>query len=212
MTIKNRAQTGKFAAKSESPRKVRSVNLTDTAWQWLARTAEEAGISRNDWIEAMAGQPPIMETVQSDAEPIMGTVQVNVQPLVEMAQVNVQPIMETVQADAQPIMETVGEIERLRQTLSATDRLLVAKNAAIAKLEAQLSATRQEKLEANLEVDRLESELVSRGSTQHEKSTPAGADFSKIEAADLLNQLKARRKKSRANLADMEAILEILLS
>ena len=32
------------------------------------------------------------------------------------------------------------------------------------------------------------------------------------EAADLLNQLKARRKKSRADLADVEAILEILLS
>ena len=32
------------------------------------------------------------------------------------------------------------------------------------------------------------------------------------EAADLLNRLKARRKKSRADLADVEAILEILLS
>ncbi|MEG4837882.1 hypothetical protein [Microcoleus sp. B9-D4] len=30
------------------------------------------------------------------------------------------------------------------------------------------------------------------------------------EPADLLNQLKARRKKSRADLADMEVVLEIL--
>ena len=30
------------------------------------------------------------------------------------------------------------------------------------------------------------------------------------DAADVLNQLKARRKKSRADLADIEAILEIL--
>jgi hypothetical protein len=30
------------------------------------------------------------------------------------------------------------------------------------------------------------------------------------EAADLLNQLKARRKKSRADLADMEAVLGLL--
>jgi len=30
------------------------------------------------------------------------------------------------------------------------------------------------------------------------------------EPADLLNQLKARRKKSGANLADVEAILEML--
>jgi hypothetical protein len=32
------------------------------------------------------------------------------------------------------------------------------------------------------------------------------------EAADLLNQLKAKRKKSKADLADLEAILEILES
>jgi nucleosome binding factor SPN SPT16 subunit len=32
------------------------------------------------------------------------------------------------------------------------------------------------------------------------------------EAADLLNQLKARRKKSKTDLADLEAILEILES
>ena len=30
------------------------------------------------------------------------------------------------------------------------------------------------------------------------------------EAADLLNQLKARRKKSRADLADVDLILELL--
>ncbi|MEG3880969.1 hypothetical protein QT972_26755 [Microcoleus sp. herbarium7] len=30
------------------------------------------------------------------------------------------------------------------------------------------------------------------------------------EAADLLNQLKGRRKKSRADLADVETLLEIL--
>jgi hypothetical protein len=30
------------------------------------------------------------------------------------------------------------------------------------------------------------------------------------EAADLLNQLKAKRKKSKSDLADMEALLEIL--
>lgn len=34
--------------------------------------------------------------------------------------------------------------------------------------------------------------------------------FKQPEAADLLNQLKGRRKKSRADLADVEAILEIL--
>jgi hypothetical protein len=32
------------------------------------------------------------------------------------------------------------------------------------------------------------------------------------EAADLLNQLKSKRKKSKADLADLETILEILES
>jgi hypothetical protein len=40
------------------------------------------------------------------------------------------------------------------------------------------------------------------------RSVPTLAEFP--EAADLLNQLKARRKKSRADLADVEVILEML--
>jgi chromosome segregation ATPase len=207
MTIKNRAQTGKFAAKSETPRKVRSVNLTDAAWQWLARTAEEAGLSRNDWIEAIAGQQPIMETAQSSTQPIMETAQSSTQPIMETAQSSTQPIMEAVMANAEPVREMVVEVERLHQALFATDNLLIAKNAAIAKLESELSTIRQEKFEANLEIDRLESELANRSA---QTSALVGTDLSKVEAADLLNQLKARRKKSRADLADMEAVLDVL--
>ena len=90
-----------------------------------------------------------------------------------------------------------------------TDRLLVTKNAAIAKLESELSTARQKILETELEVDRLESELATQP-TQSENSVTVGTDLSKVEAADLLNQLKARRKKSRAELADMDTVLEIL--
>lgn len=65
MTNKARNGAGKFAPKSEMPRKVRSVNLTDDAWQWLATTAEAAGMSRNDYLEALArGDNPFMETVE----------------------------------------------------------------------------------------------------------------------------------------------------
>jgi chromosome segregation ATPase len=42
------------------------------------------------------------------------------------------------------------------------------------------------------------------------KQKPAAAGKDLPEAADLLNQLKTRRKKSKADLADLEAILEIL--
>jgi hypothetical protein len=58
-----RDSSGKFAPKSEVPRKVRSVNLTDNAWHWLATVTEKAGVSRNDYLEALASsnQPFIQQ-------------------------------------------------------------------------------------------------------------------------------------------------------
>ena len=55
-----------------------------------------------------------------------------------------------------------------------------------------------------LEIGELQAEL----SELKQKSAAASKDLP--EAADLLNQLKARRKKSTASLADVEKILEII--
>jgi hypothetical protein len=49
------------------------------------------------------------------------------------------------------------------------------------------------------EVERLQNEL---GNLRNQNELP--------EAADLLNQLKAKRKKSTASLADIEALLEMI--
>jgi chromosome segregation ATPase len=57
-----------------------------------------------------------------------------------------------------------------------------------------------------LEIGELQTEL----SDLKQKSAAAGKDLP--EAAELLNQLKAKRKKSKADLTDLEAILEILES
>ena len=56
----------------------------------------------------------------------------------------------------------------------------------------------------------LEQELkeVGRWGDEILKSVPTVAPFP--QPGDLLNQLKARRKKSSATLADIEKILEIL--
>ncbi|MEZ2226205.1 MAG: hypothetical protein ACBR50_07955 [Microcoleus sp.] len=43
---------------------------------------------------------------------------------------------------------------------------------------------------------------------ENRNSVPTVAEFP--EPADLLNQLKAQRKKSKADLADIEVILELL--
>ncbi|MEG4283540.1 hypothetical protein QUB68_10470 [Microcoleus sp. A006_D1] len=61
---KVRNTDGKFAVKSDVPRKVRSVNLTDDTWHWLAVVAEKAGMSRNDYLEALAKNNPISEESQ----------------------------------------------------------------------------------------------------------------------------------------------------
>ncbi|MEG4573234.1 hypothetical protein QUA56_11145 [Microcoleus sp. N3A4] len=47
-----------------------------------------------------------------------------------------------------------------------------------------------------------------RSRDKNKNSAPAVVEFP--EPADLLNQLKTKRKKSGANLADIEAVLEIL--
>lgn len=76
------------------------------------------------------------------------------------------------------------------------------------------------------EIERLESELADakaanklihtrvneplRSPTIAETSATVGIDLSEIEPADLLNGLKGRRKKSKADLGDMAAILELL--
>jgi hypothetical protein len=66
-------------------------------------------------------------------------------------------------------------------------------------------------LRSRLEQERADrEEIEAELSSLKQKSAAAGKDLP--EAADLLNQLKAKRKKSKADLSDLEVILEILES
>ena len=66
-------------------------------------------------------------------------------------------------------------------------------------------------MRSQLEVERADREKIETELSELEqKSATAREDLP--EAADLLNQLKAKRKKSKADLADLEVILEILES
>ena len=166
MSNKVRDTLGKFAPKSEVPRKIRSVNLTDDAWQWLAAVAEKVGMSRNDYLEALAeGSSPFMEMVKPQTQPLMETVEA--ERKVDEANIEKQP-----DTEFYPFIETVGtENQRLRKELGN----LQVENEALKK-----------------EVQRLLSAL----------ELP--------EAPNLFNQLKAKRKKTTASLADIEAILEMI--
>ena len=200
-----RDSLGKFAPKSEVPRKVRSVNLTDDAWQWLAAVAKKAGMSRNDYLEALAeGSSPFMETVKPQPQPFMETV--NSEREVDGANIEKQP-----DTELYPFIETVlTEVESVKLELEAVraeNQLLQLGNSSVKNLNQQLASVREQ-----LETERaLREEIEAELSKQKQNSAPAATlSEKKPDAATILSQLRARRKKSKTDLADLEAILEIL--
>lgn len=63
----------------------------------------------------------------------------------------------------------------------------------------------------NLRNQDLECELAKLAAINPKKSGAIGPDLSnKVDAAELLNQLKARRKRSKADIRDIEVVLELL--
>jgi chromosome segregation ATPase len=87
---------------------------------------------------------------------------------------------------------------------------LKAANKQFAEWDAEVNQLHDRNGDLGLKVQMFEQELkqVRRWGDEILKSVPTVAQFP--QPADLLNQLKARRKKSAANLADIEAVLEIL--
>lgn len=106
--------------------------------------------------------------------------------------------------------DTEEKIAELQEKLSAADRLISRKNQELQAMGGVLAATHQKISERDEEIERLESELASRSGEISTSSPPLAIGVEFPEAADLLNQLKTRHKKSTASLADVEKILEIL--
>jgi hypothetical protein len=62
-----------------------------------------------------------------------------------------------------------------------------------------------------LEVQNLKEELAKERADRHEgNGKPVLAEKNFLEPADLLNELKKRRKKSKVDLVDVEEILGLL--
>ena len=208
MSNKVRDTLGKFAPKSEVPRKVRSVNLTDEAWQWLAAVAEKAGMSRNDYLEALAkGNSPFIEMVEPQARPLIETVDIKR----EVDEVNIEKQQET---EIYPFIETVlTEVESVKLELEAVraeNELLQLGNSEVEveNLNQELTSLREQ-----LETERAErSEIEVELSELKKNSAPAATLWEKVapDAATILSQLRAKRKKSPVSLTDIEAILEII--
>ncbi len=203
-----RDTSGKFAPKSEVPRKVRSVNLTDDAWQWLAAVAEKAAMSRNDYLEALAfGNIPLMEMAKPQPQLFMEGVKAERE--VDGANIEKQP-----DTELYPFIETVlTEVESVKLELEAVrveNQLLQLGNSEVevetlnqelASLRSQLQKERADRKELEAKFSEVKQNFVP-GATLSEKLAP--------DAATILSQLRAKRKKSPVSLTDIEAILEII--
>lgn len=95
-------------------------------------------------------------------------------------------------------------------TMNRERQELKAANKQLTEWDAELNQLHERNGDLGLEVQNLKEELatVTRDRGANKNSAPTLAEFP--EPADLLNRLKARRKKSRADLADMEAVLDLL--
>ncbi len=203
-----RDTSGRFAPKSEVPRKVRSVNLTDDAWQWLAAVAEKAGMSRNDYLEALAfGNIPLMETVKPQPQPFMEGVKAERE--VDGANIEKQP-----DTELYPFIETVlTEVESVKLELEAVrveNQLLQLGNS-----EVKVEILNQElaSLRSQFETERADGKRIGAELSELKQNFAPAADHSQKltpDAATILSQLRAKRKKSTATLGDVEKILEIL--
>ena len=77
-------------------------------------------------------------------------------------------------------------------------------------LRSQLEQERADRGEVEAQLSDREKQIEKLGSELSELKQKSAAARELPEAADLLNQLKAKRKKSGASLADIELILEMI--
>jgi len=203
-----RDTSGKFAPKSEVPRKVRSVNLTDDAWQWLAAVAKKAGMSRNDYLEALAfSNIPLMETAKPQLQPFMEVVkaerEVDGSNIEKQQDTELYPFIETVLTEVESVkleLEAVRAENQLFQ-LGNSEVEVENLNQRLASLREQLETERASRSEIEAELSDLKKNSAY-AATLSKKLTP--------DAATILSQLRAKRKKSPVSFADIEAILEII--
>jgi hypothetical protein len=140
--------------------------------------------SKNETLDTMLKQE--VETVKTERE-------------VNDANIEKQP-----DTELYPFIETVlTEVESLKLELQAV-------RAENQLLQIQLGNSSVEVETLNQELGEVREQLETERAEREENKKSAPAEKDLPEAADLLNKLKAKRKKSKTDLADLEAILELL--
>jgi uncharacterized phage infection (PIP) family protein YhgE len=113
------------------------------------------------------------------------------------------------------------ELESLKQELAENRRYYAARlneaGATIGTFKDKLEAVqaKKQRLQNDLgnsqaQVAELREQLAAERAEREENKKSALVEKDLPDTADLLNKLKAKRKKSKTDLADLEAILELL--
>jgi predicted nuclease with TOPRIM domain len=142
--------------------------------------AEKTGKSRNDFLESL----------------LQGN-----NPFIETVQPQPQPLIETVETDRE-----VNDVNIKKQPDSESFPLRETARAEVDSLRHELEAVRAENQGLHIQLGNLQVENEALTKKIQKLLSALELPF----ASDLLNQLKAKRKKSTASLADIEAILEII--
>jgi chromosome segregation ATPase len=136
----------------------------------------------------------------------------------EKAQADYAALLEstncTIATRDKKITELRSQLDRETADREEVETQLTDRDKQIAELRSQLEQERADREELQKDFDELNEKYLSEAfvaeALENKKSATASKDLP--EAADLLNQLKSKRKKSTTTLADLEAILEILES
>jgi chromosome segregation ATPase len=127
------------------------------------------------------------------------------QPLIETVKPQTQPFMETasteIETDANTTPQPDSELSPLMETVRADNQRL--------QIELGNSEAKREELNRQLASVRSQFETVQAENKELKASHPE-TEFEPLEASELLNRLKAKRKKATASLADIEALLEMM--
>jgi uncharacterized phage infection (PIP) family protein YhgE len=127
-----------------------------------------------------------------------------------------------VKADRAKLLESSTVVtNKLREELTENTRYYTGRlneaGATIGIFKDKLAAAqaKNQRLQNDLgnlqtQVAELRSQLAAERAEREENKKSAPVEKNLPEAADLLNKLKAKRKKSKTDLADLEAILELL--
>jgi chromosome segregation ATPase len=226
------AKLEEIAEALEIPPVPRANKFTEGVAEVAQKVVQDAEIAQKV-VQNAEGVAEVAQKVVQDAEIAQKVVQ-NAEGVAEVAQnrltalelqvVNLQKAVKALQdgllgkleagdslelpkVDNEVVEELQNELSNLKaenEKLRADCRAFLESNTHITTKLRELHVLRSQLEAERADREEIEAEL----SELKQKSAAAGKDLP--EAADLLNQLKAKRKKSKTDLADMKAILEIL--